>query len=343
MAYSIKNAKCSFPFEAISIDPYGNVCTCCPSWINDYFLGNIFGESLVEIWNGKKAQDLRASILDNSYKFCSREYCNYLANNDFEAYDSDLNVVMDKMPIFVKLSYDKECNIACRICRDEVIKNTKEEMEKLDNFFEKFILPALKDAKIITISAQGDPFGSRHSRKAIKKIVETYPNIKFDFHTNGILCDLNLLERLGVKDKIHKMLISVSAVTPETYGKMVINGEKLFSKLKNNLEMIGKLKKEQNFEYYIHFIVSSRNYQEMAQFIDFAESFGAVPCFWEFNFQCVWSAKNVDESWAITNKNHPEHAKLLEILKDKRFRKYKMNISPVLWNLIEEAQNTDNQ
>lgn len=88
--------------------------------------------------------------------------------------------------------------------------------------------------------------------------MDTYPSIHFDFQTNGTLCDRNLLDKLCVTDKIDYMRISVSATTAETYGKMVKNGDKLFDKLKSNLQMLSELKKEHNFEYYLHFIVTSK-------------------------------------------------------------------------------------
>lgn len=331
--------KCSFPFENIEIDLNGDVFTCCSNWINNYSLGNVYENTLEEIWNSEKAQKLRENILNNDYSICSKDYCQYI-NGDFpkpHVSENDMKIFMEKMPTIVKLSYDKECNIACRICRDDVMKNTDEELKKLDEHFEKRILSGLKDAKIVTINAHGDPFGSRHCRKVIKKIMETFPDIKFDFHTNGTLCDKNLLKRLHVENKIEVMRISVSAATAETYGKIVKNGEKLFDKLKSNLKMLGELRKEQNFEFYIHFIVTSRNYTEMVDFIELAEECNAVPCFWEFTFDCVWYAKTLDKTWEITDKNHPEYEKLKTILKDKKFDKYKIYMSPLLLKIREEA------
>ena len=324
--------KCSFPFENIEIDLNGDVFTCCSNWINNYALGNIYENSLDEIWNGEKARILREKILNGDYSICSKDYCQY-RNGDFpmgHLEENEMTSIMAKMPTIVKLSYDKECNIACRICRDNVIKNSAEELQKLDEHFEKRILPAMKDAKIVTINAHGDPFGSRHCRKVIKKLMETFPDIKFDFHTNGTLCDRNLLRRLHVENKIEVMRISVSAATAETYGKIVINGEKLFEKLKSNLKMLGELKKSQNFEFYVHFIVNSKNYIEMLDFIDLAEECNATPCFWEFTFDCVWYAKNLDKSWEITDENHPEFEKFRKILQDKKFDKYEIFMSPLL-------------
>lgn len=331
---------CPIPFENLEIDSVGNVYTCCPSYLKDYPVGNINYNSLTDIWNNEAIQILRQSVLDGSYEFCSREYCQYINGGNFVTSKLDLKdyqKVMSKYPIVVKLSYDKECNIACRICRDDVIKNSDEEFLELDKKFETLILPALKDTQVVCVNAHGDPFGSRHTRKVIKKIMDTYPSIHFDFQTNGTLCDRNLLDKLCITDKIDYMRISVSATTAETYGRMVKNGDKLFDKLKSNLQMLSELKKEHNFEYYLHFIVTSKNYEEMADFIGFAEKYNAIPCFWEFTYKCVSYAKNLDDSWIITNPAHEEYDLFKAILKDKRFDRYRTKISPLIWKIREDA------
>lgn len=68
----------------------------------------------------------------------------------------------------------------------------------------------------------------------------------------------------------------------------------------------------------------------MLDFIDLAEECNATPCFWEFTFDCVWYAKNLDKSWEITDENHPEFEKFRKILQDKKFDKYEIFMSPLL-------------
>ena len=337
-SFSLKR-RCAVPFERIEINHNGEVYTCCPSWVNHYCIGNIKENTLEEIWNGEKVKKLRESVLDGSYSFCSKEYCHYISGN-FETPAipiEDIKINMDRMPYSVKLSYDKECNIACKICRDDILVNTQEEQNNWDKFFDENIFAALKEAKRVTINAHGDPFGSRHSRATIKKIAEAYPEIRFDFHTNGTLCDEKILDELCVKDRFDAIRISVSATTEETYSKMISKGNNLFNKLLSNLENLSSLKQKRDFEFYLHFIVSGKNYVEIVDFINFAEKYNAIPCFWEFNRYCVAYAHNLDDSWEITKPEHPEYSKLQELLKNPKFEKYKLYISPVLWNIREEA------
>jgi len=321
---------CFYPFENIEINQKGEVYTCCPTWINEYSIGNVFEQNLDEIWNGEKARKLRKSVIDGDYSFCSKEYCVYVSGNFKNSENSEkYSIENTPFPRFVKLSYDKECNIACRICRDNLLKNTLEEEKELNKYFDEKIFPFLKDAKVVTVNTCGDPFGSRHSRRVIQKIGESYPDIKFDFHTNGTLCSLKMLSDLNVSDKIQVMRISVSATTEQTYDKIVQFGNGLFKRLLTNLEDISKLKKKYGFEFYLHFIVTAKNYKEIEDFIDFAEKYGATPCFWEYNSTCSF-AKNIDESWIITNPEHEEYSEFVKILSSPKFEKYKLYMSPVL-------------
>lgn len=57
-----KNEKyaCPFPFHTLSIKSNGDVLVCCVDWHRDTKVGNIFEQSLQEIWNGQALYELRA-------------------------------------------------------------------------------------------------------------------------------------------------------------------------------------------------------------------------------------------------------------------------------------------
>ena len=66
---------CIRPFSEAQIMANGDVLGCCPSWVNNYKLGNLKKKSLKEIWNDKPAQEFRKSILDGSFRFCNENSC----------------------------------------------------------------------------------------------------------------------------------------------------------------------------------------------------------------------------------------------------------------------------
>ena len=61
---------CTRPFEFFETYDDGSIGFCCPSWYNNYEIGNINDNSIEEVWNGEAAQELRRSILDGSFRYC---------------------------------------------------------------------------------------------------------------------------------------------------------------------------------------------------------------------------------------------------------------------------------
>ena len=61
--------------------PAGDVHLCC--WLETPPIGTIHYQSVEEVWNSQKAQEIRRTILDGSFKYCSRD-CPYLQTVSYE-------------------------------------------------------------------------------------------------------------------------------------------------------------------------------------------------------------------------------------------------------------------
>lgn len=327
---------CTRPFEEIEIHNTGEVYTCCPNWNNFYSIGNIFEQSIEEVWNSQRAKEFRRRILNNDYSLCDSNGCTYCKQSLFMSpYSTDCKSQMEEYPKIVKFCYDYECNIACTICRDKLKRLPQEDLELLNSKIDTFFLPFLKSAKTLIINSYGDPFGSRHSRLVIQKAAEKFPDLKFDFHTNGILCNETTFKNLNITpDKIEKMRISIHAATAQTYGKIVPEGEIYFPKITENLKYLAQIRKTNHFEFYIHFVLTPLNYQEMPDFVRLAEEVGAIPCFWEFRQEnCAYP--NLDNHY-ILRPDHPKHKDFLKVLKNPILKTYKENISPAILELMPQ-------
>ncbi len=334
---------CTLPFEELEIHIDGNVYTCCPSWNNYYSIGNINNQNLEEIWNSEKARELREKVLNNDYSLCNKERCFSLGEgkqaNFKKHYDINYSPVMTDLPKKIKLCYDYECNLACIICRDKVNKLKDEELEFLNNKINTFFLPLFKNVDILTINTAGDAFGSRHSRKLIKEAAQKYPDLKFDFTTNGILCNKVILNKLNITpNKIDTIRVSVHAATKKTYGKMIKNGEKLYDTLMNNLNYLSQLKGNNNFNFILNFVVTSVNYKDMPKFVKLAQKLNAFPVFWEYK-QDLCTNTQYKQELEITNPNHKEHKKLIKILHHPNMYIYKNSLYPILKNLQDTELN----
>ena len=154
--------SCKFPFSFIEVFSNGDVYPCCPEYCYYYCLGNIFEQSLEEIWYGSKATALRKRLLSDDHTVCNAMQC-FRETMDFLLPEDD--IVWDEkppLPIAVKLSHDKECNCSCITCRDMPIRSSQQELDELNRKIETHFLPLLRNAKVVSLSGAGDPLFSAY-------------------------------------------------------------------------------------------------------------------------------------------------------------------------------------
>lgn len=331
---------CNHPFSNIEVDRMGHVHCCCRFHLPEIF-GNIYENSFEDVWNSETAQTIRKNVMNDDYSLCNKNTCVYLAKKNFDSrYDieeKDISPKMKKYPKYVSFCHDKECNLACIICRDKIWRNSEEELKKLNEQIETKFLPMLKDAEFVSISANGDPIASRHSRLLIKRIHETYPNIKFELFTNGTLLNEENLKDLGIINNLYSVKISIHSAHKETYAKMIRNGELYYDKLIKNLEYISKLREKYHFDLLLLFVTTSLNYKDIPDFIRYADSLNANCYISEYSDAQLQSSEKHPER-VIVDKNHPEYKELVKVLQDNVFKeKTNFNLSGILSQIQREG------
>lgn len=295
---------CTMPFHFVEIFPNGDIFPCCPAYCNNYILGNIFEQNFDEIWNGYNEQQLRRSMYHTYiHKYCNRNTCFRLSMNYLP---SDVcvedKIIMDKYPLVVKFSHDGECNYRCVTCRDKILMHSKLEIYNLDKKIDKYFLPLLKDAKIACLLGSGDPLASRHSRHLIKCIGRAYPEIRFALHTNGSLCTVQLLESLGIMNRLNHIQVSIHAACKQTYENITREGR--WENILKNLDWIAKQHASRLIKRFdLIFVVTPLNVNEMTEFTQFAKYLGAEAYFWEYRWWGGKFGENFD-SVNILSKNH---------------------------------------
>jgi hypothetical protein len=63
---------CPRPFEQFYVVENGDVHLCCPEWIA-MPAGNLLATPPLEIWNGKVARNIRASVVDQSFRLVPQD------------------------------------------------------------------------------------------------------------------------------------------------------------------------------------------------------------------------------------------------------------------------------
>ena len=320
---------CKVPFGFIEIFPNGDVFSCCPAYLkngmNDH-IGNIFKESFDEIINSEKAIRIRKNILNNDYSMCKLELCkpntdavSYLLNSKYCNCVKDIKL---KKVNIIKFSYDNDCNVNCKSCRVRINRNSKETIEELDKKAKKYFLPIIKYTDKVCLIGSGDPLASKHTRNFIKMIIEEYPNIKFDLHTNGLLLNEKMLKELNILDKLSYVQISIPAATKDVYDSIVLNGN--FDLLMENLNFISNLKKEKKIEgIFLFFVVSKINLNDAKEFMNIAKKYSAEVFYWRLR------------DWGVpySKEQQPNDYEIYKVFTDKIFDDESCHLDPDIINI----------
>lgn len=316
-----RDLTCIVPFEHLDFSCNGSVFPCCPALIDKYEFGDIFRDSSIdEIWNGEKAQEFRRSILDGSFRYCNLKSCLNLNNIKIDArYNTPIKnkTLISDLPKEIYFHIDSACNVRCITCRDEKIFMTKD-AKKYEEMLDDVIVPFAKNARVAYFNGAGEVFASKLCKNLIKKLSQTYPALKFDLITNGILATEKNIEEYGLRNRMESVEVSVHAFKKETYDKIVRGGD--FDAVMKNIEVLAKMKKANEFDcFWLIFVVSAYNYKEMIDFQKFAKSIGAYTRFWEYR---KWGNAELDKHYdevAIFEPTHPDYNKYLEVVKNDVF------------------------
>ena len=313
----LKNYICSVPFNSLEI--HNNVCfVCCPSWLpNKVELNEI---PLKDVYNSEPIVDIRNSILDGSFKYCSKELCPYLSklinygitsgpiglkkpNINFKA------IVENNTPDNIIMNFDRTCNYKCPSCRVDLIVEDSNGIKRIEKTIEEIDTYYSANVKTLYITGSGDPFVSVGFRNYLRNFnPKKYPKLKsIHFHTNASMWTKEMWDSMP---NVHKYVttceISIDAGTRDTYENKTRLGGK-WDILIDNLNFISTIKTLQSIK--TSFVVQDTNYMEMETFYNLMYSifdnkvnvfFGKITNWGtfsegEFKLKQVWDTQ------------HPEH------------------------------------
>ena len=171
----------------------------CAAWL-PYVAGNVMeADSPDAVWNSEQAQEIRRSILDGDYSYCSRTLCPSILNDALprseEVTSTRLRRIIERRetiledgPRLISLGHDSSCNLACPSCRVGIIMADKAQNERLDRARDRVILPLLRDRQVgLHLTAWGDPFASRHYRSILDALRESaFDGVRLYLLTNGL-------------------------------------------------------------------------------------------------------------------------------------------------------------
>jgi radical SAM protein with 4Fe4S-binding SPASM domain len=75
--------NCYNPFRTIQIMPNGSVHPCCPTmYLDDFIMGNIKKQSLIEIFNSNKFKEFRKNVKEKKLDVCKT--CRYNQKENYQ-------------------------------------------------------------------------------------------------------------------------------------------------------------------------------------------------------------------------------------------------------------------
>lgn len=326
---------CSKPFEwfeVTQLNGRGGVYLCCPSWLS-VPVGNLLQQPVAEIWNSPRAQQIRASILDGSFRYCNENRCPYLQTEtgpvqrtdqvvepDLVAAIREHRTILPYGPKKVICTYDQSCNLSCPTCRAEVIVETRAKNEIL-TIQHRLDTEALREADYLHITGSGDPFGSPFFRRWLQTMDRTaMPRLeRIHLHSNGLLWT-RMWHTIpeDIRALVRSVEISIDAARAETYAVNRRGGR--FEDLLENLALIRDLRRNGPLEFVkISMVVQANNFLEMPEFVRLGQRFGVDAVY--FSQLVNWGTFSADEfrSRAVHLSAHARHAELVTLLKDAIF------------------------
>lgn len=330
----LKDRFCAAPFDALSTGWQGDAFICtCPAWM-PFKIGNITeAESADTLWNSAKAIELRTSILDGSFRYCSRTLCSLINTRSLprrsEVTRPDLakqirenDPVMPDAPKVVELNHDNSCNLACPSCRTEIRMAKPAEIDRYQQATPRVLLPMLKKVTRYTyISGGGEAFASRHYRSILSQLnKEEFPDLKVFLITNAQLINRKMWGDFeNLNGMFLRIAVSIDAATKETYERVRLPGK--WENLLAGMEFLAQLRAEGHTPSLgINFVVQQENFRELRLFYELGNQWG-VDSIWLQRLTNYGSYSAAEfHAKDVCRSGHPDHRELIEILQDPVFQ-----------------------
>ena len=300
---------------------------CCPSWLP---VDIEQGLGIKENFRSAKAQEVRDSILDGSYKYCDEIQCPYLGelkNNKISPRfipKTDRNIQKlerEPGPHTVNFSFDRSCNYACPTCRLDFIMYKGEDRKMVEEKLKEVNEELSPFVKRLYLSGAADPFFSNSFRKFMIDLpAHKYKKLEsMHLHTNGSLWTEQLWNRMkGIHKFVTSCEISIDAATKHTYeNETRIGGN--WDTILERLEFITQIP---TIKWYcFSFVTQDSNFREMKDYYELIKSYfdkRKTSTKWEVKFNRVinWGTYNEDDfkNKEIFKKEHPLFKEFMENL-----------------------------
>lgn len=327
--------SCNLPWRNIVVDISSNCFICrCDGWV-PIPVGQVQDfNSIDDVINSPISKEIQQDVLDKKFTYCATTTCGVVNKDQYQSL------------MWLQLSLDDSCNLACPSCRRDVIVHSEgPEFDRKSKDMEKILqwMDSYTDPLHITLSSNGDPLASRIIRPLIKSYVPK-DNQTFEFKTNGLLMKKHLADS-PLFNNIVIFSISVDAGSKEVYEDVRRPGK--WEVLIDNLEFLKA--HDKNKLVCIQFVIQQKNYRDLENLINLIERFDCTATIFELQDWGTWNYEDVKypDAWTMVNgtyldqdilrREHPEHAEAIQCLKNISDNE-RISFSPIIKSLMNETK-----
>lgn len=270
---------CYAPFSNLYFGTTGAVTACC--FNREYVLGNYPQNSIKEIWEGEKANQLREHINNADLSLgCGKcaetiESKNYAAVNA-ATYDYFTSSTAH-YPTRIDFELSNTCNLECVMCNgycSSTIRKNVEKLPPLPNYYDDaFVaqleeyLPHVQYAKFLG----GEPFLIEIYYKIWERMAVLSPNCIMYLQTNGTV--LNEKVKNALANGRFNIGVSIDSLQKEKAEAIRVNAK--LDRVLENVGYFAQYCKEKGTEFSICFSPMRNTVDELEDFILFSNKVGA--------------------------------------------------------------------
>ncbi len=225
---------CHAPFSTVNFAQNGDLTPCC--YNRDDIFGTYPDESLIEIWFGKKAQQVREmihnGILPPGCKYCIAEINNHnfaavkargydhLAEQSYPESPADFSL----FPKALEFEISSTCNLQCIMCTGYYSSSIRRHREGLPVFPSVYdqafvdqladFLPHLFEAKFLG----GEPFLTKAYFQIWPLLARANPRVKVIITTNGTILNKRVRKLLEIV-RTH-LVVSIDSLQKNSYEEI---------------------------------------------------------------------------------------------------------------------------
>jgi hypothetical protein len=325
----LKQFVCPLPFERFDIGPSGDVLVCCGHWLPTS-IGNFMSDPIDGVLNSARAQKIRESVTDGSYKYCNHLECGAMAQDSLPTRD-ELDQPRTRNAVArgdwrldgvdqVMFAFDQSCNLSCPSCRTHRIVEKLSESTEKSRAVEEKLLPLLPKIRTLFIDPAGELFASKPSRKLLELINdERCPELRLDIISNGTLFSEEEWNKFpGIHGKVKSVRISTDAARKETFEKLRRLGK--YDIFLENMRFLSRLRAMGAIpQLKFSFTYQLDNFREMREFVEFCASMNADFAIFERLQNIAFSHEEYRRK-AVHYPDHPLYRDFIEVIKDPIFR-----------------------